>query len=36
MERLVQPALYAVALAVAMGLFVVTLDGTGEFAYYVV
>jgi hypothetical protein len=36
MEGLVQPAPYGLYLAIAMGLFIATLDGIGEFAYYVV
>jgi hypothetical protein len=36
MGGLVQQALNLVFLAVAMGIFAVSLDGTGEFAYYVV
>jgi hypothetical protein len=36
-EGLVQPAPYGLLyLTIAMGLFIATLDGTGEFAYYVV
>ena len=37
MEGLVQPAPYGLLyLAVAMGLFIATLDDIDEFAYYVV